>query len=193
VSALRPEVRAGWCAFNAGPEGREAHMYRDTVGLVTTGIGCLIDPVELAVPLPWQHGGGTPAGEAAIRAEWLIVKAMPAGRLARSYLAPGSLLLPDDAIDALALQRLEGIGATLAAFWPDFASFPWQAQQALCSLAYGVGASSEGHGLTGPEWPHLQAAVGRQDWAACALEGVLKGNERRNAANAALFREAAEA
>jgi hypothetical protein len=193
TSPLRPEVLAGWVAFTEPFEGRIHWPYLDThePPIVTVGLGCALLSLASFLAQPWLTEAGSPAGEWDIRSAWSALEDMAPGRVASYYRYPGCLHLDDDAIDALALARLEGIAATLAAYWPAFPSFPAAAQQALCSLAYAVGDGDTGHGLTGPEWPHLQAAVARQDWQACAAEGVLRGNARRNDANVALFREAA--
>jgi hypothetical protein len=49
---MQASVRAAWCDFNRSLEGWVSWMYLDVEGLVTTGMGNLIDPVEAAFPLP---------------------------------------------------------------------------------------------------------------------------------------------
>src|SRR4029453_7562541 len=57
-------IRDGFLAFSRPLEGRVPWMYLDIKGLVTTGVGNLIDPVGLASKLPFVHkGDGSPASE----------------------------------------------------------------------------------------------------------------------------------
>ena len=48
-------VKQGFRAFTLPLEGEIAWMYLDTLGLVTVGLGNLIDPVELALELPFVY------------------------------------------------------------------------------------------------------------------------------------------
>ena len=191
MSLIDPTVRDEWCAFSKRFEGRVPYMYLDVKGLVTTGLGCLIDPVERALPCSWRSLSGDLATEDDVRAEWARVKAMAPGLAAGRYPVGAWLhLLPDD-IAALALARLDASAAQLARTWPAFGSFPAPAQQALLSLAWAMGA---GYPAT---WPHLSAAVLAQDWAAAArnCEMSTAGNPGlapRNAANVALFEAACQ-
>ena len=53
---VHPSVLADWGAWTAQFEGRVAWPYLDVKGLVTVGLGCLIDPVSAALPLPFIPG-----------------------------------------------------------------------------------------------------------------------------------------
>ena len=68
------QVRAGWVAFNAPLEGVVPWMYLDVKGLVTCAIGVLIDPIEMALHLPWRRQDGAPATRAEIEADWCRIK-----------------------------------------------------------------------------------------------------------------------
>lgn len=197
LDVLDPTVRRGFEAWTSRFEGFAHTMYLDVRGYPTTGAGDILLSAAAACALPWQHGDGSPADAGEIATEYALVHAMPAGR-AWTFYAAGrdALRLDDDAISTLVLRRLDADVATLAAYWPAFASFPAPAQQALCSLAWAVGASAAGSGLTGPTWPHLHAAVAAQDWHEAARAGVLStvgnpGVGPRNVATAALFEQAA--
>ena len=55
-------------------EGVTTWLYPDERELVTTAIGILADPVELALPMPWIHMvTGARATEGGIRAAWSTV------------------------------------------------------------------------------------------------------------------------
>lgn len=84
---LAPGVLDEFRRISPHLEGEIDHMYRDSIGahkdpalhdplggLVTTAVGVLIDPVELALPLPWVRKDGLPATPEEIRAEWQKIK-----------------------------------------------------------------------------------------------------------------------
>lgn len=196
MSLIHPDVVAGWIDFNKPLEGRYSHAYRDVLGLVTVGVGNLCDPIGLALALPWQHPDGTPATRDEVAADWHRVKALPAGMVAWRYAGSHPLVLSDEAIDALVMRQLHANAAILAAFFPDFATYPAPAQQALLSMAWACGAGSVRPGVTSPEWPRLQAAVRLRAWLEaaeqCAISTVDNGGVRaRNDLDRALLLQAA--
>ncbi len=74
-------VQTQFRAFNEPLEGSIPYMYLDIKGLVTVGVGNLIDPIELATLLPFcfksRPGIATPgarASQAQIAAEWQQLK-----------------------------------------------------------------------------------------------------------------------
>ena len=69
---MHPAILAAWQTFNTPIEGMVPFMYLDTKGLVTIGMGNLIDPISVAVTLPFKKRGKTGpanAGKPATRAE----------------------------------------------------------------------------------------------------------------------------
>src|SRR6266480_95273 len=75
ATGTHTSVRNGFLSFSQPLEGRVRWMYLDIKGLVTTGVGNLIDPVASALKLPFVHkGDGSPANEAEISAEWQRLK-----------------------------------------------------------------------------------------------------------------------
>ena len=72
---MRKSVEEAWIGFSTRFEGRIQWMYLDILGLVTTGIGNLIDPKPAALSLPWRHVGTyerATVGE--ISVEWDMMK-----------------------------------------------------------------------------------------------------------------------
>lgn len=196
MTLIHPDVVADWIAFNAPLEGRVSHAYLDVRGLVTVGVGNLIDPFSLALSLPWQHPDGTPATADEVALDWRRVKSLPHYWTAWRYAGSRPLVLSDEAIDALVMRQLHANARILAAFFPDFATFPPPAQQALLSLAWACGAGSERPGVTSPEWPRLQAAVRRRAWLEAADQCAIRSTRNagvvpRNRANRALLLQAA--
>jgi GH24 family phage-related lysozyme (muramidase) len=66
---MRKSVSDIFAAFSTTFEGRIETMYTDVKNLVTVGVGCLIDPIETAIHLPWTTipptaiSGSKPAGK----------------------------------------------------------------------------------------------------------------------------------
>lgn len=190
MSDILPEVAAGFRDFTARFEGVVPYMYQDVKGLVTCGIGNLIDPMPAALPLPWLRPDGSRATRSEIVAEWRRVKAMPRALVYTRYHAPSGLHLDDDAIDGLVSTRLEADAAILVRYYPYFATFPAPAQTAILSMAWAMGAGFP------KTWPRFSESVRAMDWLACAGTCAINSHGNvgvipRNSANAALFREAA--
>lgn len=210
---MRKAVRSAWLAFNAPFEGVCLHMYLDNRGLVTTGVGNLIEPMDLAEFLPFRKPGGMLATVAEIRNEWRKLKALavpedtveawrknhpgaplPIQLLGGAHLsqqAVTTLRLRRQDIDVLAHRKLlqneesmrDRFGLSGWNQWPACA------QMAVHSMAWAMGANGFGG------FPKFCAAAKRQDFAAMAAEcrvmpdrGTLK---LRNVANKALLVNAA--
>ncbi len=189
-SPMLPSVRAGFPAFTSKFEGRVPFMYLDIKGFVTCAVGNLIDPMALALPLPWLLPDDTAASQDQIAAEWERVKAMPAGLVASRYSSPSGLHLDDAGIDALVFAHLDADAQVLARTFPDFPTFPAAAQQAILSMSWAMGSGFPAR------WPLFSASVRAQDWRACAENCSISavgnpGVVPRNDANKALFLQAA--
>jgi hypothetical protein len=154
-----PSVKSAFPAFTVRFEGRVPCMYTDVLGLVTTGVGNLIDPMYSAMSLPWtRRADGALATQGEIVTEWQAVKRL---RLAATPGYPGRLLcLANDVIDTLVLRKLLLNEAFLAKRWVNWATWPADAQLGAHSCAWAAG----------PGWaaPHFDAAVLAGDWSACA-------------------------
>jgi GH24 family phage-related lysozyme (muramidase) len=188
-------VRSNFISFTTGFEGSVPYMYLDVKGLVTTGIGNLIDPIGLALPLPFVHkSDGSPASQSEITAEWNKVKAMTSLAQQGANTAAGvtSLMLTPDSITSLVLSKLDSNVATLTVT-PAFSSFetwPADAQLGLLSMAWALGPSFAAG------WPVFTAAVGSGDWSTAASNCQMStagnpGVAPRNAADVQLFTNAA--
>ena len=171
-------------------EGRVSHMYLDTTGNVTVGVGHLLAHPKDAESLEFVHGEtGTLATADQIRAEFRAIKGMSKGHGPSFYAETATLQLPDSAIDALLDSDIEIKFAeiTAAEACRSFADFPGEAQQALLDMAFNLGTSKLTH-----QFKKLMGCVEREDWAGCAEECSVRGvQDSRNAARADLFRAAA--
>lgn len=191
---MRQIVKDTFRAWSRQFEGEVPWMYLDVKGLVTVGVGNLIDPVSQATILPFVMPDGSPASAATIAAEWRWLKShTEAARLGYRYAQQfTSVRLTDEGIGSLVAEKLQTFWAfMLAHYFPDGENWPAAAQLAACSMAWACG----------PGWPlifgNCAASAKKQDWAGCAKECEInsKGNVGvipRNRANVALFQFAAQ-
>ena len=153
-------------------EGSVPHMYRDTLGYVTVGVGNLVHDGLDAVSLPFLVDGDRRATPEEIGDDFLRVIALAKGMPARAYRAPNPprVELSQASIGDLLRNRLDreflpGIRRLL----PDFDSYPEPAQSALVDLAFNVGVS----GLS--TFSHLVSACRGRNWASAAQSCHVKG------------------
>jgi hypothetical protein len=140
---IRPAVLDAWHAFSEPLEGRVHSMYLDVLGLVTTGVGNLIDTPEQAAALPWLHERtGAPATRDEVIAAWRALKARKdLAKMHWKYAAAlNDLRLSDDAIDQLVALKLRSNAVHLQLYYfRDFAEWPADAQLAALSMAWALG------------------------------------------------------
>lgn len=145
--------------FTEPLEGRVPYMYLDIKTLVTTGVGNLIDPVAAALELPWKING-KPASQEEIQRDFWELKARPElAKRHHKYAAEVTRVRLDPAdIDALVLRKLLANERYLKKEFPEWDSFPADAQLGLCSMAWALGA---GFSRT---FKNFARAVHEQDW-----------------------------
>jgi len=169
-------------------EGAVAHMYRDTLGYCTVGIGNLIHDVDEAMSIPFRFAARE-ATRPEISSDFHRVMAMPKGLKASAYRTTTGprIELTDTSIYQLAADRLaREFLPGLAIMYPGFGDFPLGPQRALVDLAFNVGV----HGLA--QFSHLRDAVNRRDWRAAGESCHVKGaREERHLWRVERFEEAA--
>lgn len=172
--ALNRHVAEAFPAFTQALEGHVDHMYVDILGLVTTGRGNLIDPIDAAVRLPWKIDG-RPATAREIREDWLALKnederrvrfggkPRPLRELHFKYAAPLTRCrLTSADIDDLTASKLDSnVAFMVANHFPEFATWPADAQLAVCSMAWAVGPAFA------RKFPSFAKFAQAQQWAAC--------------------------
>jgi hypothetical protein len=188
-------VRSAFGPFSAGLEGIVPCMYldmhRNNAGeldpLVTTGIGNLIDPIDLALPWPWlRRSDGQPATQDEIVAEWTRIKQHTemAPRSAEARKAFGALDLNAAGVDALFAMRLGANEKVLRQRISNYDAVPADAQLAIHSMAWAMGP--------GFRFPNCIAAIEAERFAdAATLCFIPNANQSRNNANELLFKNAA--
>lgn len=187
---MRASVRAAFVPFTAPIEGVVPFLYLDVRGLVTTAIGCLVDPVAYAMVLPFKRLDGSAATREEIAEEWHKVKFRQdlAHKGGMAYRGITSLRLTQAAIDELVGKKLDQIDDHLSRRFVDYASWPADAQLALLSQAWAIGPAFN--------WPMLVAALRARDFIMAANEAHISehgnpGVAPRNRANRVLWRNAA--
>ena len=177
-------------------EGKVNFMYLDIKGLVTVGVGHLIDPVHQAAKLEFRRKGGTsPVSSAEVMSEWQTVKGrkdlIPRG--GEAFGAVTSLELSDNGIKAMVASHANGIedyikkNPSASKFYADFDKWPADAQLAFMGVAWG--------GIPIPQfgWHKFPEACRVQDWdtaaAQCKITSPIAAG--RNEAHKGMFLNAA--
>lgn len=174
-------------------------MYLDVKGLVTTGVGNLIDPVEAALRLPWKRAG-EPASPDRVRQEWWALKGRQELRLKHHKFAAAvtTVRLTEEDIDELVAQKLRANEIVLAKTFPRWDAFPADAQLGILSMAWALGAGFP------KTFKNFARAVLAEDWKgaaeSCAIRDGLSTPDKsddnpgvvpRNKANRLCFLNAA--
>lgn len=164
-------------AFTAPFEGVVPHLYLDTAGLVTGGVGFMFPELADAQRLPWEPSR-------ALELDWAIVRTLAPGRAPDFYRRQTTARLPEPAMRAEFARRLAAFEAQVMRSLPAWRTYPEPARIALLDMAYNLG----GNFLV--KWPHLQTAALSRDWARCAAESHRNGIQAaRNDATRALFQK----
>ncbi len=191
---MREVVRSAFHDFSEPLEGREVpFMYCDSadpVGYVTIATGCLIDPVSMAVGLPFVHPDGRAATHSEIVACWSLVKERQDlrkhGGMVYGGLKGNALRLTPEAARNLVDKRLTWVDAELGRKFPDWEDWPACAQLALISWAWAVGVHSR--------YPKMVEALHARDFMTASEECTInpqRGTIRvRNQRNIMLLRNA---
>lgn len=198
-----PSVHTVFVSFSETFEGLTSFMYLDQLGLVTVGVGNLIDeseypagtsnPAGPALKLSWQHKGGAPASPAEVLTEWERVKALQAMKGAGgSAFGKGALLFVTAESEAQLIEdQLVDNEAVLRSFLPNYDEIPADGELAIHDMAWAMGPLFL-HG-----YPRFRAAVLAGDFATaadeCAITHPVNSSiEARNHANRTLLRNAAQ-
>lgn len=211
---MRRIVGTVFLDWNEPFEGYCLHPYLDTKGLVTVGVGNLIDASPKvpawspALPLPWKVGERM-ASDEEIVGQWRKLKsfAVPEKTIEEWRKNHGAAPLPlqlrgggrpemqavttirltKDDVSVLVRRVLLDMASTVRAQFPAFDEWPADAQLALLSVSWARGA----HGYAS-EFPKMTAALRGRDFETAAQEcGLAGGYEDRDAANRRCFLAAA--
>lgn len=155
-----PAVRAAFVKLNDPIEGTTFWAYADRLGLVTTAMGDLCDPVSLMVTLPWALRGSTvPATRLQIIAEFNRVKALgvshkgDGGGKGSIFERTAQLWLTPEGVSMIVDRKLDENDSYLTRSFPGFADWCADAQLALHAMAWALGAAFR------PGYPHFSKLV----------------------------------
>jgi GH24 family phage-related lysozyme (muramidase) len=163
-------------------EGNVPHMYLDTRGYVTVGVGHLLASVQDAYGLPFLLPTGLDANPHSIFNDYSAVKQSEPGRTPRYYAAIADLRLTQVSVDNLLISDITAISKGVEAHLPQLPGFPEPAQYALLNMAFQLGPAGLAH------YQRLMVACREQDWKRCAVECAIRGAQpARNEANKNFF------
>ena len=152
-------------------EGAIGHMYLDTVGKVTIGIGFMIpDPHSALAYRLINRATGNAAGSQEKLADWTRVSQQTKGKIAQSYRRFTTLDMPEDEVRRVLDDKLRGYAESLRTQFAAFDAFPGTAQLALLDMIFNLGPNGLFRGF-----PKLCGAARRQDWTMCAAESKRLG------------------
>lgn len=207
---MRQVVRDAFVAFTAPLEGVVPWLYCDVKGLVSIGIGNLVDPIQHAMTLPLVRPDGSRATGAEIAEEWHRVKNYPGaahlGHRITEHVT--KLRLTREGIDQVVGSKLQHMDRYLASRFlctthddcranPDlgracsygYEQWSADAQLATLSMAWACGPAFR--------FPKLEAALRAQDFLTASVEcfmpeeKTISGLRPRNKANRILYTNAA--
>ncbi len=193
MTTLRQVVQDVFYDTSKQYEGEVPWMYLDCKGLVTTGVGNLINTTGEACKLPFVHADGSPATQGEIASEWMLVHSHQELAKQGFHAAKGfcRLHLTDEGIASLVHEKLLANWSFMCAKYPcfkDAASWPAAAQLAASLMAWAVGAGFPGI------FKNWAVQAGQQNWNNCSKPELCyinaKGNPGvipRNKAVEALF------
>lgn len=187
-------VRDAFAPFTKRFEGWFAWLYEDRLGLMTTGLGNLLDtqppspdPTPMCLALPWTRPDGSRASKQDVTAAWKAVRARPDLRPldGHAYGDVTTIRLSPAAITALIRRRFDENDAILSARFPHYSEWPAEGQLGLHSMAWPLGPRFR--------FPRFEEAANDDppDFAAMARQCKIPGGlPLRNSVNAALFQAA---
>ena len=144
-------------------EGRVSHMYLDSRGFVTVGVGHLLSDVASAQKLPFVQADGQAATAADIAAEFDKLAQQEGNRVASYYKQFTTLILTDAEIDNLTDKHIDSFYGELKTIYDGFDDFPSDAKLALFDLIFNLGMTN-----LRKKWPKMNACVAARDWTAAA-------------------------
>jgi hypothetical protein len=201
---VRDVVREAFVPLTVNFEGGYIDwLFPDVKRLISTGFGLLLDPMSLAIGLPWRRPDGSLASRDEIAAEWARLKSYvidnPGSEL-RSYKTFSSMttlrLGKEGLYQAFQGKMNHDVGVLRKGF-PEYDTWSADAQLAVHSQAWAVGPAFYMPSAGRNYWPKLTAALRARDWRTASVECFMDEEKKnpgiipRNKANRILFTNAA--
>ncbi|EIY6411502.1 hypothetical protein MNF40_004533 [Vibrio parahaemolyticus] len=150
-------------------EGKVNHMYLDSKGYVTVGVGHLIKDLASAQKLNFKKKNGSSASKEEIRTDYESVKKQRKNRVSRYYKNFVELTISDSEINSLTNKHIDSFEVELKIIFPKFSSYPSEVRLALFDIIFNVGMTD-----LNTKWPNLRKAIKMQDWEFAANESNRK-------------------
>ncbi|MCF6212154.1 MAG: hypothetical protein L3J88_12405 [Gammaproteobacteria bacterium] len=169
-------------------EGKISHMYLDSKGFVTVGVGHLLKGLANAQKLNFKKNNNFPASKDEIKTDYEAVKKQPKNRLASFYKNYVKLKLLDLDINTLTNKHIDSFEGELKKIFPDFPTYPSEVRFALFDIIFNIGMTNLNR-----NWPKFKKAVIVKDWITAAKESNRKKpiSKERNKYVKDLFEKAA--
>ncbi len=146
------------------------HMYLDTKGNVTIGIGHMVPNLTAALKLNLVVAGGERSGaiatEAQITAEYQVVKRQQSGNmLAAYYKKYTKLMITEVEINRLTNQHIKSFAKELKRLFSDFDDYPTEVRLGLLDMVFNMGVTRLRN-----IFPTFCKAINAKKWAEAAAE-----------------------
>jgi GH24 family phage-related lysozyme (muramidase) len=157
-------------------EGSVPHMYVDTNGYVTVGIGFMIPSASAAKGYGFvKRADGKKASDKEKEEEWKKVKKLTKGKKASAYEKDTTLDLPDSEIKKLLTEKIKEFETGIKKIYSDYDKYPDELKLALMDIAYNTGVD----GLKA--FAKMKKAIDEKRWTDAATESKRgKGRAERN-------------
>ncbi|MGF1724094.1 hypothetical protein [Photobacterium nomapromontoriensis] len=150
-------------------EGRYNHMYLDSNGYVTIGVGHLIKNIESAINLNFKRISNEHAKRDEIKSDFDTLKKQSKGYKASYYKRFVKLTLSEADIDFLTNKHIITFEGELKRLFPEFKIYPTEVRLALFDIIFNVGMTD-----LNTKWPKFKKAIKDNDWATAAKESNRK-------------------
>jgi len=168
-------------------EGCINHMYLDSVGIVTVGVGHAIFNHNMldGIKFIYKHNGQL-ACSADVKAEYNYIKtyadknynAKAFDKLTKLELAPNQ---SDKLFAADLNQAIYAVNNYLTRLKSlQFFTIPQPAMHAMVSMTFNMGHTKF---LGGNKWPKFKAALKKRDWQECAIQTNYRGPSKQRIAD----------
>lgn len=196
---MRAAVRDAFIKITVAWEGGYINwMFADVYNLVSTGFGLLLDPVAMALTLPWKRQDGTLASRDEIVADFYAIKNDPlSASKGHLYSKSRTKLRIDNAdMDRAVAAKIQNNEFVLRKGFPDYDTWPSDAQLAAHSMSWALGPAFYNPGAGKNYFPKLTEALRKADFRTAAAECKMQeatnpGIIPRNRGNRVMFTNAA--
>lgn len=201
---MKDAARAAFVPMTIAFEGGYIDwLFPDVKKLISTGFGLLMNSPSLYAGLPWRLPDGSLASRDEIIAQWARLKNFidqnPGSELwsYKRFALTTTIRLGRDGLDHAVQGKLNQNELVLRNGFPDWDSWPADAQLATMSMAWACGPAFYSPSAGRNYWPRLTAALRDRDFANAAIECFMNEEKEnpgiipRNKANRTMYLNAA--